>query len=275
MPTISKQQPMRPAEINLIDQVNTNTVDLATQTARVTQEITDRTNADNALGNRITTETNRATSAESTLTQNLATEVNYRKTADNTLQVNIDAEVSRAKEAERANSNAISDEVTERKNNVSMINQTTKTLENNLNTANNNIATETTNRETRDTELANLINKVAGVSDALQGKFPIATADLAEAIQQQLAFLQSVPAMEFGTKNNVDVSANSNITVDITFVSANTEAPVVLCGLQHESDNLVCVVTGVTSSQFSVKVYNLTSIDVTGVAVNYLAISRR
>lgn len=293
MPTISNQQPMRPAEIDLVDQVNTNTDDLATQTARVTQEVTDRTNADNALGNRITTETNRATAAESTLTQNLATEVNYRKTADNTLQVNIDAEVSRAKEAERANSNAISDEVTERKNNVSMINQTTKTLENNLNIANNNIATETTNRETRDTELTNLINKVAGVSDAsaatfnanvkgnadaidtLQGKFPVATADLAEAIQQQLAFLQSVPAMEFGTKNNVDVSANSNITIDITFGSAKTEAPVVLCGLQHESGNLVCVVTGVTSSQFSVNVYNLTSTDVTGVTVNYLAISRR
>ena len=293
MPTISKQQPMRPAEIDLIGQVNTNTDDLATQTARITQEVTDRTNADNALGNRITTETNRATAAENTLTQNLATEVNYRKTADNTLQVNIDAEVSRAKEAERANSNAISDEVTERKNNVSMINQTTKTLENNLNTANNNIATETTNRETRDTELANLINKVAGVSDAsadtfnsnvkgnadaidaLQGKFPIATTDLAEAIQQQLAFLQSVPAMEFGTKNNVDVSANSNINIDITFGSVKTGAPVVLCSLQHESGNLVCVVTGVTSSQFSVKVYNLTSIDVTGVAVNYLAISRR
>lgn len=293
MPTISKQQPMRPTEIDLVDQVNTNTDNLTTQTARITQEVTDRTNADNALVNRITTETNRATAAESTLTQNLATEVNYRKTADATLQVNIDAEVSRAKESEKANADAIFNEVTERKNNVSLINHTTKTLENNLNTANNNIATETTNRETRDTELTNLINKVAGVSDAsadtfnsnikgnadaiysLQEKFPIATTDLAEAIQQDLSFLKSVPAMEFGTKNNVDVSANSNITVDITFGSAKTEAPVVLCGLQHESGNLVCVVIGVTSSQFSVKVYNLSSIDVTGVAVNYLAISRR
>lgn len=293
MPTISKQQPMRPAEIDLIDQVNTNTDNIATQTARLTQEITDRTNADDALGNRITSETNRATAAESTLTQNLATEVSDRKAADTTLQGNIDAEVIRAKAAEEANATAISNEVTARENDVSLINQTTETLGSNLNTTNENLATETSNRETRDTELTALINKVAGVADAsvatfednvkgnadaitaLQGKFPVASTDLAEDIQQQLTFLQSVPAMEFGTKNNVDVSANSNITVDITFGSAKTEAPVVLCGLQHESGNLACIVAGVTNSQCSVKVYNLTSTDVTGVTVDYIAISGR
>lgn len=293
MPTISKQQPMRPAEIDLIDQVNTNTDNIATQTARLTQEITDRTNADDALGNRITSETNRATAAESTLTQNLATEVSDRKAADTTLQGNIDAEVIRAKAAEEANAAAISNEVTARENDVSLINQTTKTLGSNLNTTNENLATETSNRETRDTELTALINKVAGVADAsvatfednvkgnadaitaLQGKFPVASTDLAEDIQQQLTFLQSVPAMEYGTSNSVDVSANSNTSVDITFGSVKTEAPVVLCGLQHESGNLACIVTGVTNSQCSVKVYNLTSTDVTGVTVDYIAISGR
>lgn len=293
MPTISKQQPMRPAEIDLIDQVNTNTDNIATQTARLTQEITDRTNADDALGNRITSETNRATAAESTLTQNLATEVSDRKAADTTLQGNIDAEVIRAKAAEEANAKAISNEVTARENDVSLINQTTETLGSNLNTTNENLATETSNRETRDTELTALINKVAGVADAsvatfednvkgnadaitaLQGKFPVASTDLAEDIQQQLTFLQSVPAMEFGTSNSVDVSSNSNTSVDITFGSVKTEAPVVLCGLQHESGNLACIVTGVTNSQCSVKVYNLTSTDVTGVTVDYIAISGR
>lgn len=293
MPTISKQQPMRPAEIDLVDQVNTNTDNLTTQTARLTQEVTDRTNADDALGNRITSETNRATAAESTLTQNLATEVSDRKAADTTLQGNIDAEVIRAKAAEEANATAIYNEVTARENDVSLINQTTKTLGSNLNTTNENLATETSNRETRDTELTALINKVAGVADAsvatfednvkgnadaitaLQGKFPVASTDLAEDIQQQLTFLQSVPAMEYGTSNSVDVSANSNTSVDITFGSVKTEAPVVLCGLQHESGNLACIVTGVTNSQCSVKVYNLTSTDVTGVTVDYIAISGR
>lgn len=293
MPTISKQQPMRPAEIDLIDQVNTNTDNIATQTARLTQEITDRTNADDALGNRITSETNRATAAESTLTQNLAKEVSDRKAADTTLQGNIDAEVIRAKAAEEANATAISNEVTARENDVSLINQTTETLGSNLNTTNENLATETSNRETRDTELTALINKVAGVADAsvatfednvkgnadaitaLQGKFPVASTDLAEDIQQQLTFLQSVPAMEFGTSNSVDISANSNTSVDITFGNVKTEAPVVLCGLQHESGNLACIVMGVTNSQCSVKVYNLTSTDVTGVTVDYIAISGR
>ena len=236
MSTISKQQPMRPAEIDLIDQVNTNTDNIATQTARLTQEITDRTNADDALGNRITSETNRATAAESTLTQNLATEVSDRKAADTTLQGNIDAEVIRAKAAEEANATAISNEVTARENDV---------------------------------------KGNADAITALQGKFPVASTDLAEDIQQQLTFLQSVPAMEFGTSNSVDVSANSNTSVDITFGSVKTEAPVVLCGLQHESGNLACIVTGVTNSQCSVKVYNLTSTDVTGVTVDYIAISGR
>lgn len=59
MPTISTQQPMRPAEIDLMTQVDANTGDIATQTAAVAQETVDRTNADVALGNRITEVANR------------------------------------------------------------------------------------------------------------------------------------------------------------------------------------------------------------------------
>lgn len=59
MPTINTQQPMRPAEVDLVAQVDANTVDIATQTAAVTQEAIDRNNADVALGNRITEVTSR------------------------------------------------------------------------------------------------------------------------------------------------------------------------------------------------------------------------
>ena len=62
---ISTQQPMRPAEIELVEQVNTNTEGLA-------DEVTARTNAYTTLGNAITAETNRATQAETNI-QNAVT----------------------------------------------------------------------------------------------------------------------------------------------------------------------------------------------------------
>lgn len=146
MTTINRKQPMRPAEIDLLNQVDTNTADIATQTERLTQEIADRTNGDNVLQ---------------------------------------------------------------------------------------------------------------------------------QAIQDQLTFLQSVPAQEFGMSKSIDVQANSSSSVDINFGSAMTKAPIVLCGLQHASGNLSCIVNDVTNQKFSVTVYNHSSTNVSGVTIYWLAISGR
>lgn len=230
MPTISKQQPMRPAEIDLVDQVNTNTGDIETNRKNLAQEVTDRTNADTALGNRITTETNERKDAE---------QVNATAISD---------ETTRAKAAEEANAQNITN------------------LQNRFPIQTDDIG---------DLQVSNAkLAENAVTTDRIADK-NVTTDKLEDSIQQQLTFLQTVPAMEFGTSNSVDVSANSNATVDITFGSVKTEAPVVLCGLQHESGNLACIVSGVTNQQCSIIVYNLTSTDVTGVTVDYLAISGR
>lgn len=100
-------------------------------------------------------------------------------------------------------------------------------------------------------------------------------AKLSTPIQNMLSFLQTVPSLEFGTSNSVDVPANSNTSVDVTFGSTKTEAPVVLCGVQHATAHLTCMVTATTNQQFSVTVYNDTSTDATGATVDYLAISGR
>lgn len=49
MTTISKVQPMRPAEIELVDQVNINTGAIETNRKNLAQEVTDRTNADTEI----------------------------------------------------------------------------------------------------------------------------------------------------------------------------------------------------------------------------------
>ena len=218
---INMTQPMRPAEIDLVIQVNTNTDNIETNHKAISQEVVDRTNADAAIGNRITEETN------------------ARNQSDTKLQGSIDSEMTRAKAAEEANAQAISQEVVDRTNADAKINE----------------------------------------------KFPVGTGNIADnsvtnsklegSIQQQLAFLQTVPAMEYGTSSSVDVPANSSATVDIAFRSVKTEVPVVLCSLKHTSGKIACVVSGVTNNQCSIIVYNLTSTDVAGLIVDYLAISGR
>lgn len=226
--TISLQQPMRPAEIELVTQGNQNTTDISEQTSKLASEIATRANADTSLSNRITSEVNARESADTALGNRITKETNARENADTQLSGSI--------------------------------------------------ANETNSRVNGDASLRSQIQQVSA-------KFPVTTSNitdkavtsskLEESIQQQLSFLQTVPAIEFGTSNSVDVGANSNATVDITFGSVKTEAPVVLCGLQHESGNLTCIVTGVTNQQCSVTVYNLASTDVTGVTVDYIAISGR
>lgn len=302
MTTINRKQPMRPAEIDLLNQVDTNTADIATQTARLTQEIADRTNADNALQQNIDTEASTRADADTTLQNNIDTEESERKAADTTLQQNIDAEkserkeadttlqanintekaraesaentlttnlnseIDRAKGAEQANATAISDETTARTNADTI-------LQSSINEINAKFPVQTVNIGNAQVTSEKLATNAVS-TDIIIDK-SITAAKLEQAIQDQLTFLQSVPAQELGTSNAIDVQANSNTSIDINFGSTKTEAPIVLCGLQHASVNLNCIVTEVTNQQFSVTVYNLSSTDVSGVTIDWLAISGR
>ena len=305
MPTISTQQPIRPAEIDLVNQVNTNTGDIETNRKNLAQEAADRTNADTALGNLITEETNARTQADTTLQTNIDNEMtrakaaenanaqaisqeatgrtnadtalinriteetNARTQADTTLQTNIDNEMTRAKAAENANAQAISQEAAARTNADTEINgkfpvDTDSIADNSVTTAK---IADLTVTNSKLAENAVDTNRIMDKS--------VTTAKLEDSIQQQLTFLHTLPAMEYGTSSSVNVPANSNATVDIAFESVKTEAPVVLCSLKHASGKIACVVSGITNNQCSIIVYNLTSTDVTGVTVDYLAISGR
>lgn len=56
---INRTQPMRPAEIDLLNQVDTNTTGIADNKAAIADEVTNRTNADTALKTSITNIENR------------------------------------------------------------------------------------------------------------------------------------------------------------------------------------------------------------------------
>ena len=103
----------------------------------------------------------------------------------------------------------------------------------------------------------------------------ITTADLNVDTQNLLSFLASMPAIQYGTSNSVDIDSNGYADVTVSFSAAKTEAPVVICGIQHDSGNLNCVVTQVTNLQFAARIYNLGATSVTGVALDYITLSRR
>ena len=167
------------------------------------------------------------------------------------------------------------------------------------------IAQEITNREAADTTLQNNITaettarnqedtKLQSGIDEINAKFPVATdsiadnaitsnkiadgtisaIDLDSSIQNQLSFLASLPAIEFGTSDSFDIQANSYYDCTVTF-NTKTTIPIVLCGLQHETGNMACTITSVTNQQFSARVFNLTATDITAAKIDWLAISGR
>ena len=228
--SVSLQQPMRPAEIALIELANANE-------AAIAQEITNREAADTTLQNNINSEETARKESDATLQSNITAEANAREAADTTLQ--------------------------------------------------NNITAETTARNQEDGKLQSGI-------DEINAKFPIATDSIADSsitsnkiaagtisainldtdIQNQLSFLASLPAMEFGTSDSFDIQANSYYDCTVTF-NTKTTIPIVLCGLQHETGNMACTITSVTNQQFSARVFNLTTTDITAAKIDWLAISGR
>lgn len=142
-----------------------------------------------------------------------------------------------------------------------------------------------TNTEGLVSEVSTRTEQYTQLHQDIENKFPISTNDIADevvtvakldtSIQSQLTSLQSAPNLEFNTSSSFSVSANGYAAMDIKFGSTKTKTPIVLCGLQHTNGNLACIVTGVTNQQFSVRVYNLSSTDVSGITINWLAVSGR
>lgn len=108
--------------------------------------------------------------------------------------------------------------------------------------------------------------------DAVQGNH-----DKLYSLRQVAAFVETLPAMEFGTSNTVTVPAVSQATVDVTFGSAKTEAPVLFVNLQHSAayGDLTWYVQSVTNQQAAIVVVNNGSEDATDITVDWLAISGR
>lgn len=93
---ISKVQPMRPAEIQLVDLANqletttqSHTRSIATLTEGLADEISERESADTVIQSAITAETQARTQAVQTLTNNLASETQARTQAVQGLQTQI------------------------------------------------------------------------------------------------------------------------------------------------------------------------------------------
>lgn len=120
-----------------------------------------------------------------------------------------------------------------------------------------------------------LANNAVNSNNVVDGS--IQATDLSNDVQAQLALLQSVPALEFGTSNSVTVGANSYTVVDITFGSTKTENPVVFPAIQSATvgAKLIGTVQSVTNAQCSICVTNLGTTNVSDVTVDYLAISER
>ena len=266
MTTINRKQPMRPAEIDLLNQVDTNTADIATQTKRLTQEIADRTNGDNVLQSKLTQEIADRTNGDNVLQSNIDAEAKERADADTTLQHNIDAEAKARADADTKLQNNIDAEAKARAD-------ADTTLQTSIDIVN--AKFPVMNANIGDLQVTNEKLATNAVSTDRVIDKSITAAKLEQAIQDQLTFLKSVPAQEFGTSNAIDVQANSNMSINISFERTKTEAPIVLCGLQSTSGKLSCIVTGVTNQQFSVTVYNLSSTDVSGITIDWLAISGR
>ena len=264
--SVSLQQPMRPAEIALIELANANE-------AAIAQEITNREAADTTLQNNINSEESARKESDATLQSNINAEANAREVADTTLQNNINSEESARKESDATLQSNITAEANARE-------AADTTLQNN-------ITAETTARNQEDTKLQSGI-------DEINAKFPVATDNIADNsitsnkiaagtistinldtdIQNQLSFLASLPAMEFGTSDSFDIQANSYYDCTVTF-NTKTTIPIVLCGLQHETGNMACTITSVTNQQFSARVFNLTATDITAAKIDWLAISGR
>lgn len=196
---ISKVQPMRPAEIELIDLANGLETGLAQETA-------DRKTADDTLQSNIDAEAKARSDTDTRLQQNIDTEAATRETADATLQKAIENEETNRVEGD-------------------------KTLQQNI--------------ETTKTEL-------------------------------QTMFEGFAKQFEWGSQEEIEVIADNNTVITITFTEEKTEAPIVLITLENANGetavNAYAALRDVSTTEFHVRIYNLDETNNQQLKVNWLAI---
>lgn len=235
---ISLQQPMRPAEIELVGAVNDNTEglasEIATRTEQYTQLHTDIENTNTTvaeLGNSLNT----LNTTVGELGDNLTSVTNRVTTIEGKFPVDTeniaDGAITQDKLATYAvGSNEIQDKA---------------------------VLT------------ANLADNAVTSTKIADGTITNAKLDSTLA-----ALIASFPTLTYGESAATTVQANSNVLVDITFPNTLTEAPNVYC-MARSTVCVECNVEQVTNSQVSIRLYNNTNSDAESVSIDWLAISGR
>lgn len=207
---ISKVQPMRPAEIELVDLANGLETGLA-------QEVSERKAADATLQTDIDAETKTRSDMDKLLQSNIDTEAVTRGNADATLQKAIETEETNRVEGDR-------------------------TLQDNIETTKTELQTDI---ETAKTELQTLF----------------------EGFTRQF---------EWGSQDEIEVIANNNTVITVTFTEEKTELPIVLITLQNANGetavNAYAALRDVSTTEFHVRIYNLDETNNQQLKVNWLAI---
>lgn len=102
----------------------------------------------------------------------------------------------------------------------------------------------------------------------------------AEQTSRQLA-IESIQAQldkfEAGAQNNIEVIANANTQITVTFENPKKEKPIVIITLESvedETNNVNCyaALTDVSTTDFHVRIYNLDQNNTHTLLVNWLAI---
>lgn len=280
MGVINKTQPMREAEIDVVDYINGSLTDkLAEFDATdaklredLTTETSQRQDADKVLQSNINAEIHNRADADNKLQQNIDAEANARETADNTLQANIGAEVTARENADTQLQSSIDSEAATR-------NAADTQLQSNIDS-------EAGTRSAEDAKLTNDVSNNLTKITALENKFPVSTDNmydkavtvdkLSEDLQTLVSFCKTLPDFEFGYSDAISIKAGSAETFSITFTNAKSEVPAVIVSAQCNSDtNVNAKVKYATTTGAAVDVYNNGTADVGNVTIDYLVLSGR
>ena len=87
--------------------------------------------------------------------------------------------------------------------------------------------------------------------------------------------INSLPYIEYGSEENLEVIANNNTVITVNFESEKTKAPIVLITLQNTDDgtniNAYAALKDVSTTSFQVRIYNLDGTNNQKLKVNWLA----
>lgn len=95
-------------------------------------------------------------------------------------------------------------------------------------------------------------------------------------INQSLGTSSILSNMEWGSQDEIEVIANNNTVITVTFNKEKKQAPIVLITLQNNDDstniNAYAALKDVSETGFHVRIYNLNENDNQQMKVNWLAI---